>query len=267
MLQEMSPRGRDGAWYSDDGQWVWDGQAWQPVPPMYASYSVTPEALRADVGSGFTLPFRDPEWATKILLQGLILLIPIVGIIAAYGWMLEYMDNLAQGRPVLPRAGFPIGRGFQLLVPAFVWGVVVSLPCIALYIALIALGVTAASSTATGNPSSELALLQLGVIGGSGLPMLLYLAVAFLQPALFVSVWRRGMGGGFQIGYIIGRSFGKPGDTLIAAVMVFAAGIIASLGIMLCFVGYVFTMPLAMAFMAGFFVWYAGRIGELQAQV
>ncbi|HEX4213313.1 MAG TPA: DUF4013 domain-containing protein [Candidatus Dormibacteraeota bacterium] len=261
----MSRQGRDGNWYSDDGQWVWDGQAWQPVPPMFAAYSVAPGALVADVGSGFSLPFRDREWATKVIVQALILLIPIVGAIAGYGWMLEYMDNLAQGRPLLPPAGFHLGRGIQLAVPAIVWSLVASLPCIALFVVFVAWAVNAASSTA-GPPPTNLVLAQLAIVATWALPLLLSLLFTFIHPALIVSVWRGGMGGGFQIGRVLRQAFGNPVDSLVAAALMIVAGTIASLGMMLCFVGVYFTSMLAIAFMGGFVAWYAGRVGELQSQ-
>lgn len=249
---------------------MWDGQAWQPVPPMYASGSLAPGALVTDVGSGFSLPFRDPEWATKIIVQGLILLIPIVGTIAAYGWMLEYMDNLAQGRPVLPAAGFRMGRGFQLVVPGFVWGLVAFLPGITVYLVLIllSLGTSASTTTTAGGLSpTGTVLAALAAFFVWVLPLILALVFAFLHAPFVVSAWMRGMGGGFQVGHIVGQAFGRPGDTVIAALLVIVAGFVAGAGTLLCFVGVIFTTPLSLAFMAGFFVWYAGRVGELQAPV
>ena len=43
--------------------------------------------------------------------------------------------------------------------------------------------------------------------------------------------------------------------------MFIVAGAIAGLGVVLCFVGVFFTSMLAIAFMGGFVVWYAGRAG------
>src|SRR5438094_353392 len=53
-------------------------------------------------GDGFSWPFQDPQWASKILVQGLITLIPIVGWIATTGWLVLTIDNYRTGRRELP---------------------------------------------------------------------------------------------------------------------------------------------------------------------
>jgi len=71
-------------------------------------------------------PSRDPQWVSKILLTGLILLIPIVGQLVVFGWMLAALDNLRAGRPELPPAGFSyIGRGLPLFVVYLVYGLAI----------------------------------------------------------------------------------------------------------------------------------------------
>jgi hypothetical protein len=255
----MSRQGPDGRWYSDDGQWVWDGQAWQPAPPLFASYTMAPGALIADVGSGFSIPFRDPEWPAKVVVQALILLIPIFGQIAAYGWMLEYMDNLAQGRPLLPSAGFRLGRGVQLWVPLLVWGLVISVPSIVIF--LIAAVLFAQGSTA--NTVASPILLVVAYL----VPLVLSLVFLFVYPAMIALVWREGMAGGFNMARILQVSFAYPAPALTAAVLILAATFIAGLGSILCFIGLYFTAILGMAFMAGFSAWFASRVGILQTQV
>jgi len=53
------------------------------------------------VGDAFGFAFRDPKWVQKILIQGLILIIPIIGLIALAGWMLMTFDNIRAGRQEL----------------------------------------------------------------------------------------------------------------------------------------------------------------------
>ena len=40
-------------------------------------------------GDSFAWPFQDPGWFGKMIVQGLIYIIPIVGWIAIYGWLLH----------------------------------------------------------------------------------------------------------------------------------------------------------------------------------
>ena len=67
-------------------------------------------------GDGFSWPFQDPQWASKILVQGLITLIPIVGWIATTGWLVLTIDNYRTGRRELPPYGFHLERGIVLFV-------------------------------------------------------------------------------------------------------------------------------------------------------
>ena len=66
------------------------------------------------VGDAFGWAFKDPAWLGKIAVQGLILIIPIVGAIAAVGWLLLAFENARSGRNELPPAGFHLSRGIGL---------------------------------------------------------------------------------------------------------------------------------------------------------
>src|ERR1051326_8418211 len=67
------------------------------------------------VGDAFGWAFRDPAWVGKVVVQGLILIIPIVGAIAAVGWLMMAFENARNGRNELPPAGFHLGRGIGLV--------------------------------------------------------------------------------------------------------------------------------------------------------
>src|SRR5436190_13318484 len=83
-------------------------------------------------------PSRDPQWVSKVLLTGLILLIPIVGQMVVLGWMLAAVDNLRAGRQELPPAGFShIGRGVPLFVVYLVYGLAIAV----VFAALLAAGI------------------------------------------------------------------------------------------------------------------------------
>ena len=65
----------------------------------------------------FSWPARDPEWLAKLLIIGLILLIPILGAINGLGSMLASLDRLRAGDEKLAPANLTyIGRGFPLFV-------------------------------------------------------------------------------------------------------------------------------------------------------
>ena len=52
-----------------------------------------------DIGKSFGYVFQDEEWITKVLLGGVIFLIPIVGQLVVLGYMLKVAQNVAQGNP------------------------------------------------------------------------------------------------------------------------------------------------------------------------
>src|SRR2546423_6805388 len=82
----------------------------------------TPES---SVGDAFSWAFRDPDWVSKLILMGLIGIIPIVGSLQLLGWMLATLDNLRAGHQVLPHAGFRYAtRGLRLFLAAVIYAVV-----------------------------------------------------------------------------------------------------------------------------------------------
>ncbi len=75
------------------------------------------------LGDSFAWPFRDPQWFNKIVLMGLIGLIPFVGWLQLLGWMLSALDNLRHGLQVLPPADFRYAtRGINLFAASLIWG-------------------------------------------------------------------------------------------------------------------------------------------------
>jgi MFS family permease len=97
---------------SQDGRWWWDGTQW-----------------RSRVVEGHLDYFwfmTTPDWVKRILLTGLIGLIPIVGTINLYGWTLVATDMVRRKWRELPPAGFQyLERGVPPFVVGFVWAVVV----------------------------------------------------------------------------------------------------------------------------------------------
>jgi Protein of unknown function (DUF4013) len=213
-------------------------------------------------GDAFSYVFRDPQWATKILVQGLITLIPIVGPIATWGWMLVTIDNLRQGRQELAPYGFHLSRGVQLFVPLLVWGIVLSIPAIILGILA---GATAAAAIDpnTGEVTQSGTAVVFNLLGGLW-RLIEGLLIAFLLPSLLSVVSRGGMGAGFQLGQIFGLAFRNVGTSLMAMLLVIVAYFIGGIGVVLCCIGIIFTYPLALAIISGVSVWFENQIGAGQ---
>jgi hypothetical protein len=198
----------------------------------------------SSVGESFSWPFQDPDWVSKVLVQGLINLIPIVGWIATFGWGMLLVDNYRAGRRELPPAGFHLERGIALFVVWLVWAIVFNIPGNRLRGAGVA------------NDSEALAAL------GGLVSLALGLALGFLAPAIVLLTYRAGFGGGFDIAGIWAAATANPSNSIIAGLLVWVASLIASFGLVLCCVGFIFTGPYAVAIIAGVVTWFAGVSGS-----
>jgi len=189
-------------------------------------------------------PSRDPEWVTKVLLIGLINLIPIVGQLNLLGWMLAALDNLRAGRPELPQAGFQyIGRGLNLFVVFLVYGLVLGATFGILF--GVGLGITAGNDgqgNAIGVPVILLAyaLLLLGVL-------VWYL----FTPAVIVATERGGIAGGLNLPRLIAMVGADVNGALQHGLFALVAYLIGGLGAIACLIGQIFTAPYGYAVLAG----------------
>lgn len=197
------------------------------------------------VGDAFVWPFRDPRWAEKVAVIGLIGLIPIVGGINTFGWLLAALARLRAGDETLPPAGFGyLARGFQLFVVLLVYYLVVIVIAAALY--LPAIVVLNAQSGSSGN--GLLAAVGVGLILlAFAVTIVGSLAMIFIRPSIVLAVDHGGMGGGFDVAAVLKRVAANPVNTLIAGLMLFAATFIGGLGFYVCVVGLIFTYPYSVA--------------------
>ena len=104
------------------------------------------------ITDAFAWPARDPDWLAKLLVIGLILLIPFVGSINGLGWMLASLDRLRAGEEKLAPANLRyIGRGFPLFVVDLVYGLVIAAIAAVIYVP--ALIVASNQSQGSANPA------------------------------------------------------------------------------------------------------------------
>jgi hypothetical protein len=200
------------------------------------------------ITDAFTWPTRDPAWLAKLLIIALTLLIPIVGAINGIGWMLASLDRLRAGEEKLAPANLSyIGRGFRLFVVNLVYGL-----CIVLVTALIyipAVIVATNQSHGSANPALVSLAIMLSLLAFS-VATLGSLALNFGMPTIVLATDRDGIRGGLNAGAVLRRARANIANTLIAGLMLIAAGFIGSLGIIACGIGVLFTTAYALAMQA-----------------
>jgi hypothetical protein len=200
------------------------------------------------ITEAFVWPVRDPRWAAKLIIIGLISLIPIIGWMNGLGWMLGSLDRLRSGEERLADGYFDhIGRGARLFVVELVYALMVAALGLVFYIP----GILIALSQGHGNANpGVIALALLLDLAALGLVSLGSLAYTFLLPAVILATDQGGIGAGLTIGAIIRRSRANPVNTLIAGLMLIAASFVSSIGIIACGIGVIFTAPYALAMQA-----------------
>jgi Protein of unknown function (DUF4013) len=201
------------------------------------------------VGDSFGWAFRDPQWPGKMLLQGLIAIIPIVGWIAMTGWLMMAFENARGGRNELPPAGFHLERGIAIFVIFLVYGLVLSIPAIVLYI-------IGGATAGAGNGSNAAAVAGSSLFSLAGLLSFAGgLFFRFLIPSLIVNVYHGGIAGGFDLDKVWKLATLNVTNSVVAGLIIFVAGLIGGVGF-LCCIGFIFTIPYENTITAGAAAWF-----------
>jgi hypothetical protein len=183
---------------------------------------------------------EDERWRYKIVFQGLILLIPVVGVIALLGWLSIICDNLMAGRQDVPPAGFHLRRGVNVFAIGIIYWFGLSVPLEALLYA----------------NALWHGALPLGQVAAVYNDLALLLYVVLIVP-LFVATNRDGFLGGLNLVAIIFSVLSRPIRTIVATLVVLIAIAIGILGFALLFVGALITIPYAGSIVATIAAWWA----------
>jgi hypothetical protein len=200
------------------------------------------------ITDAFAWPVHDPAWPAKLLTIGLILLVPVAGVINGLGWMLAGLDRLRAGQSDLPPAGFNyMGRGLRLFAVEVVYGAAIAAVTALVYVPAVLILVHEGRGSAAPALLSAGLLLSLLTIS---IVTLGSLALNFALPAVVLAVDRDGVAGGLRVVAIARRARRSASSTLIAGLMLIAAGFIGSLGVVACGVGLVFSTAYSLAMQA-----------------
>jgi len=200
------------------------------------------------IADAFAWPSRDPEWLTKLLIIALTLFIPFVGALNGLGWMLATLDRLRAGEERLAPANLGyIGRGFRLFVVNLVYALAITLLTGLIYVPAIA--VASNQSHGSANPAMVSLAILLSVLAFS-IATLGSLALNFASPSIVLATDGGGIAAGLNVSSVLRRARSNLANTLIAGLMLIAAGFIGSLGLVACGIGVLFTTAYALAMQA-----------------
>jgi hypothetical protein len=200
-----------------------------------------------DYGKSFSFVFDDKDWVQKILIGGILNLIPIVNLIAI-GYTLRVLKNVATGvDPALPDwddfADYFV-KGLVSILGAVVW----ALPIILLSILMALVSVPVERMTGYGQgpdyvyTSANLCLTVLGCLSG-----LYGLFMGAVMPAVMTKYAVSGeFGAFFRFGEIFKYITSNAGPYIIALLLGAVAQFIGGFGLILCIVGVAFTSFWAM---------------------
>jgi hypothetical protein len=192
-----------------------------------------------DIGKAFSFVFDDENWVVKVLIGGILTLIPFVGAILMYGYGLELMKNVIQGRDKpLPEWDDWGGKLVGGIV-YFVIGLVYALPIIVVSLCFAGL------MSVFGAAEAEEAVNVIGSLGGicfGGLAFLYGILLTLVLPAAYGRYLETDeIGAAFRFGELFALVRDNLGSWLIALVLTWLAGLIGGLGLILCLVGVLFT--------------------------
>jgi hypothetical protein len=188
-----------------------------------------------DFGLAFSFPFQDPDWVKKIAIAAVLMLIPLLGQIAVLGWMVLLAKGVIAGEEHPMPDWEEAGEIFTAGLKAFVIGFVYALPVLVVIVPASLLGFL-------DNSRDSFSILELAMICLSCFTALYGLLISFVWPAAAGELAATDdLGAALHPGRILRLVQAAPGAYVIVFLGTIAAGIIASFGIVLCFVGVLFT--------------------------
>ncbi len=190
-----------------------------------------------DIGRSFTFMFDDEEWIKKILIGGILFIIPIVNFVV-FGYFIDTLKNVIEGQEIpLPELDF--GDQFRKGLMVFLASLIYAIPIIALSIMI---AIVSAILGGAGEEAGE-GVAAMCALGGNCIIFIYALVLAVILPAASILYANSGeFGAFFRFGEIIGLITSNVGGYVVALLIAWVASMVAGLvGSIACGIGIIFT--------------------------
>ena len=192
-----------------------------------------------DIGRSFTYMFEDQDWLKKILIGGVVNLIPIVNF-AVIGYFIEAIRNTAEGRELPLPEWDDFGGKFVKGLMAFIAGFLYMLPI--MIVVGIIFGLTAAIAGSLDSDAAETVATICPLIGNCLLFVYMILVMLILPAAIIQYALTGQFGAFFRFGDMIAFIKANIGGYIIALLVALVASLIAGMvGGIVCGIGILFT--------------------------
>jgi len=205
-----------------------------------------------DIGRSFKFMFEDEGWITKILIGGILGLIPIVNFVI-YGYQLEVIKNVSQDQdlplPDWDDFGGKFIKGLMVVIASFIYSLPLILVGVVYFVMMMIVGGGAAS---TGSEDMS------GAAGGIfAICTIALYCVAFLYsiivygfvliPGVMRYAEEEEFGAFFKFGENLRVATSNLGSYIVMLLVIMLAGIVAEIvGVIACGIGVLFTIFWAM---------------------
>lgn len=191
-----------------------------------------------DIGKSFSYVFEDPNWAGKIIIGGLITLIPIIGWIFVMGYLIAIARNVINGDP----QPLPEWSDFGQMLVDGIYGIVIAFVYALPIIILACIFAVAVLLLAPDNGDASL-LFTLTTCCFVFLVLIYAVLVGwlFIPAALGRYAETDDLASSLRFGEVLDVSRADPVAFLIALLIAWVASFLAVFGILLCCIGVIFT--------------------------
>lgn len=193
-----------------------------------------------DLGRAFGFVTEDESWLSKILIGGVLIIIPLIGSFALLGYTFDVARNVAQNNPRPLPDWSDFGNKLIKGLYGFVISLVYTLPLALVFGVLFAIIGVLAAAGGESEAAGGLAALLLVCLYVLMIPFGLVIS-ALILAAYVRYIQTDSLGAALQFGEVWGMVRSAPGKWILLMLISLLCSLVASVGLIACGIGILFT--------------------------